>query len=182
MIKLAITLQIISLLYHQITTLFDFFPFNGVRFYSRREKLADAISGLIVMAIAPIGFIFHVPFLMELGLVCYCIGIGGWVATWLIPYFFGPSAKWLEIYSKVHRQTITVLPRRGSNPVANLEHLILLILALLTTAATWIAYHSSQGEFSRRVWVACLIGGVMVIGMIFQCCIVGRKKSNEPSA
>lgn len=182
MIALAITLQIIHLVYHQVTTLFDFFPFNGVRLSSWQLRLTDAGTSLIPMAVPPIGFIFHNQSLMQVGVVCNFILLGGEIATWWVPYFFGPSPKWLEIYNQIHRQTITVIPRRGSNPVVNLEHLILMVLTLLTTVVTLLAYRSLGGVFSWSGWIAGFVGVVMVGGVFFQCNLAGRKKQNETSA
>ena len=182
MITLAIALQIIHLLYHQVTTLFDFFPFNGVRLSSWQLRLTDAGTAFVPMVISPVGFIFHYQPLMEIGVVCNFIILGGEIATWWIPYFFGPSPKWLEIYNKTHRQTITVIPRRGSNPVMNLEHLILMVLTLLTAVVTLIAYRSLQGAFSKSGWIACFVGVVMVGGVFFQCNLAGRKKESETPA
>lgn len=181
MLSLAIVVQLVHLLYHQVTTLVDFFPFNGVRFATCREHLIDAVSGFVPMALPPLGFIFRRPDWMEIGVVCNFVILGGEIATWWIPYFFGPSPKWLEIYSKIHRQTITVLPRRGTNPVPNLEHLILMALTVLTTIVSWVAYRSTQGAFSPQMWKAWLVGGIVVSGVVFQCGIAGKAKSKDPA-
>jgi len=132
MLTFAVTLQIVLLLYHQVTTLFDLFPFNGVRFYSRRETFMEAGANLVPMALAMTGFIWHVSVLMKFGVVYYFILFAVECATWWMPYFLGPSPKGLECYNRIHRQTITVIPRRGHNPAPNLEHLILMALTFLT--------------------------------------------------
>src|SRR5258707_15735538 len=97
MLRIALTLQIVQLAYNQIFTLFDFFPFNGVRFNSRRERLAEAVSNFVPMALPPIGFILRRPALMEIGGLCCFILLAGECATWWFPYFFGPSPKWRAI-------------------------------------------------------------------------------------
>jgi hypothetical protein len=51
-----VAIQLILLVYHQITTWFDFYPFDGVRNYSRKEKIAEACSNALLMSLAPIGF------------------------------------------------------------------------------------------------------------------------------
>ena len=142
MLTLAIALQIIHVLYHQVTTLLDLFPFNGVRFYSRREQLLEAGINLVLMSLPPLGFVLHVPSLMLFGVVYYFVLLAVEFTTWWVPYLFGPSQKWLDVYTRIHSQTITVLPRRGTNPVPNLEHLILHSLSLLTAIVTLIAYRS----------------------------------------
>jgi hypothetical protein len=180
MIKVAIIIQIIHLVYHQITTLVDFFPFNGVRVSSWRLRLIDAGSAFVPMAIPPIGFILGNRPLMQAGVVCNFIILASEIGTWWIPYFFGASPKWIEIYNKIHRETITVIPRRGVNPVINLEHMILMMLTLLTTVVTLMAYRSVQGAFSRHIWVAWLIGVAIAGGTVFQCSLAGRKRPVAP--
>jgi len=181
MIAFAITSQLILVLYHQITTLFDFFPFNGVRFYSRREKLLEAGINLVLMSAPLLGFILHQPLLMKFGVVYYFILFAVECATWWGPYFFGPSQMGLEIYNRIHGRTITVLPRRGKNPSPNLEHLILMALTILTAVTTLIAFRSAPIQF-QHWWIGLIIGAVMVSGTIFQFCLQGRQKSNAPSA
>jgi len=181
MARLAITLQIILVMYHQATTLFDFFPFNGVRFTSRGEKIAEAAVNLVLMSLPPIGFILRAPLLMKFGLVYYFILFGIECATWWAPYFLGPSPKWLELYNRIHRQTITILPRRANQPAPNLEHLILMALTLLTAVATLLAFRSLHLEFPQW-WIGLLIGIILVAGTLFQFCFQGRTKPNPPPA
>jgi hypothetical protein len=181
MARLAITLQILLVLYHQASTLFDFFPFNGVRFASRREKIAEASVNLVLMSLPPIGFILRAPLLMKFGLVYYFILFGIECATWWAPYFLGPSPKWLELYNRIHRQTITILPRRANQPAPNLEHLILMALTVLTAIITLLAFRSLHLEFPQW-WIGLLIGVILVGGTLFQFCFQGRTKSNPPPA
>ncbi len=61
--------QLALLVYHQLTTLLDFFPFNGSRHYPRKEKLAEAGGNGILMSLAPIGFGFHIRGLMINGVI-----------------------------------------------------------------------------------------------------------------
>ena len=175
MITFAITLQIILVLYHQVTTLFDFFPFNGVRFYSRRETLIEAGINLVLMSLPLVGFFWHVSALLKFGIVYYFILFAVECATWWWPYFLGPSPKGLENYNRIHRRTITVIPRRGNNPVPNLEHLILMILTLVTAIATVTAFRTISFPF-RQWWIGAVIGVVVVAGTIFQFCFQGRQK------
>jgi hypothetical protein len=142
MLAVAVTLQIVHVLYHQVTTLLDFFPFNGVRFYSTREKILEAGINLVLMSLPPIGFIFRIHSLMTFGVVYYFVLLTIEFFTWWKPYFFGASQKWIDIHSHIHSQTITVLPRRRNNPAPNLEHLILDSLSFLTAIATLAAYCS----------------------------------------
>ena len=51
MLGLAVMLQASLVLYHQTTTLLDFFPFNGARFYSARERLLEAGTNFVLMSL-----------------------------------------------------------------------------------------------------------------------------------
>ncbi len=174
MLRLAIALQIVHLLYNQVTTLCDLFPFNGVRFYSRKERLTEAAWNGAIMAFPAIGYVSGVPLLMEMGLLCLLVLLCGEIATWWIPYFFGGSPKWVEIYARVHSRTISPLPRRGMNPVPNLEHLILMLLTLLTTIVSFVTYRSIHGRSYPYWWILVPIGVVLVSGVTMQCCVTPK--------
>lgn len=183
MLWFAIALQMVHLLYNQIATLCDLFPFNGVRFYSRKERLTEAAWNGAIMAFPVIGYLSGIPLLMEMGLLCLIVLLCGEVATWWIPYFFVASPKWVEIYSRVHRQTLTPLPRRGTNPVPNLEHLILMVVTLVTVVVSFIAYRSLNGLSFPYWWILAPIGAVIVSGVVMQCCVTPRKpdKADAPT-
>ena len=53
---LAVTCQIVLLIYHQFTTFFDLHPFNGTKFYSPRERVIEMGVNAILMTLAPVGF------------------------------------------------------------------------------------------------------------------------------
>ncbi len=137
MIVTLVVVQLILLIYHQVTTWFDFFPFNGARNYTVKEKCLEAGSNCILMSLAPIGYIFKIADLVIYGAYYYWILFAIEVLTWWVPYFFKPSKKWAEVHERLHGETIMFLPHRGNNPAPNLEHTILhgwtLVTALLTT-------------------------------------------------
>jgi len=142
----------------------------------------EAGFNLVFMAFPPIGFIFRIPFLMGAGVGYYFILLAMEIATWWIPYLFGPSQKWLALYTRMHSKTISVLPRRGTNPRPNLEHLILMVLTLLAGISTLAAYRRVAGGLGRYWWVVLLIGVILVTGTISQSCAQRRKRSSRPGA
>lgn len=176
MLIIAIAFQIVLVLYHQVTTLVDLFPFNGVRFNSLRERFFEAGFNLVLMGVPPVGFIFRISLLMRFGVAYYFILLAAEFATWWVPYFFGASPKWVEIYSRVQGRTITPIPRRGNNPAPNLEHLILMALTIVTAVVTLIAYRAVTGV-AFQGWLGTAVVGVLVVGgVIYQCCLQGRKR------
>lgn len=161
----ALTLQLALLVYHQITTLFDLYPFNGARFSPLRERGLEAAVNFALMGLGPIGFGFGIPFLIRAATAYYPILFACELATWFFPYFFGASAKWEEIYGRVQGQTIMVLPRRGANPTPNLEHLILMALTVATAIVTLATYRSMPGASFRQWPIAVAIGAFMIYGI-----------------
>ena len=164
MIRIAIFCQIVLLVYHQLTTNFDFFPFNGARNYSVREKLAEAGSNFVFMILAPIGFGLHIRGLMIYGVTYYFVLFAAELIIWRIPYFLVPSGSlrgiynfllacatshfeggdtlthWCGIHTRLHSGTITFLPARDDRPVPNLEHTILHAWTFITAIVTTIAW------------------------------------------
>jgi hypothetical protein len=160
----TVAVQLTLLAYHQVTTWFDFYPFNGARNYSRKEKLAEACSNAVLMSLAPIGFGLRIKTLMGVGVVYYFVLFAAELIVWWIPYFTVPSGRWRAIYNhllsmatsnfekgdtltswtaiyqRLHRGTITLFPERSDRPVPNLEHTILHAWTLVTAIVTVLAY------------------------------------------
>ncbi len=160
----ALFCQLTLLVYHQVTTLVDLFPFNGSRNYTRKEKLLECGVNGSLMLLPPIGFGFHIPALIHFGVVYYFVLFIIELIIWWIPYLTVPSARWRgtynrllsfatldfekgdlsarwrDTYNRLHRGTITVLPARGDRPVPNLEHTILHAWTLITALVTAGAY------------------------------------------
>jgi hypothetical protein len=166
MITAALACQLALLVYHQVTTRFDFFPFNSARHYTRKEKLAEAGVNFVLMGLGPIGFGFHIKGLMNFGVVYYFILFGIELIIWWVPYLTVPSGwwgeiykrvlgavmfndpkadaltRWQEIYNRLHRHTIAILPPIGDRPRPNLEHTILHAWTLVTALVTAWAWHA----------------------------------------
>jgi hypothetical protein len=161
--KLALALQLLLLVYHQVLTRFDFYPFNGARFSQPKERQLEAGTNFLFMFWPPIGFAFGWAGVMRGGAFFYFILFACELATWFVPYFFGASPKWQEIYSRVQGRTLMVLPKRGDNPNPNLEHLILMVLTLATAFATLQGYRSLPGA-TFQGWPYALAFGAIMFG------------------
>src|SRR5450432_1635073 len=93
--------QISLLMYHQVTTLVDFFPFNGVANYTMKERFAEAGANAVLMGMGPIGYALHVRGLMIFGVVYYFVLFGIEIVLWWIPYIFIPTGIWRTIYNRL---------------------------------------------------------------------------------
>jgi len=138
-------IQVITLFYHQITTRFDFYPFNGVRHYSVKERRVEALVNGIVMVIAIILSITQIPALIAISGVIWTLIMFGAILNWWLPYFTGreffrvsKDETWFQIYERIFSKTIHILPRIKNNPRPNLEHVILHLLILCASVLSWL--------------------------------------------
>src|SRR5258708_34015436 len=99
--SIALICQLVLLGYHQVTTLFDFFPFNGARHLEPRERWAECGVNGLLMILPPIGFGFRVRWLMTFGLIYYFILFAIELIIWWVPYLATPSGRWRSIYNRL---------------------------------------------------------------------------------
>jgi len=151
-------------MYHQITTLVDLYPFNGVRHHTGNERFTEAAVNAVLMLLPPIGFILRLRGLMLFGVVYYFILLFFELVIWWVPYFTDPPPTWRRFYNlalslatsnfrkgdtldtwasihhRLHDGTITPL-EPGKGPIRpNLEHIILHTWTIVTAVATTAAY------------------------------------------
>ena len=162
--RVAIVCQLLLVAYHQMTTLVDLYPFNGVRNSSLRERSVEAGINALLMCLAPIGFTFGIRSLMLYGVVYYFLLLLFEVIIWWIPYFTRPNGRWRAPYNlalalattafaqkdaladwsarhiRMHKGTFTPL-RPGKGPILpNFEHIILHCWTAITAIVTLEAY------------------------------------------
>jgi hypothetical protein len=164
MTPVVLVCQFGLLAFHQVTTLVNLSPFNGARHYSRGEKVAEAGVNGVLMSLPPIGTLFDIHGLILFGVIYYFVLFGIEIWIWWIPYFTVPAGRWRAIYNRVlalatsnfepgdtldhwrnvydriHRGTVTILPDRPSRIVPNLEHTLLHALTLITAVVTAVRY------------------------------------------
>ena len=125
MLVITLATQILLLLFHQATTLFDFYPFNNVRHYTLKERLTECCVNGLLMAAPIVGFAAQLKWLMIASLVIYPVLLIGEYLSWWHPYFFGASEGWQKVYNRLFKNTLVVLSPLKNNPVPNLEHTVL---------------------------------------------------------
>lgn len=163
---LAILCQLVLVGYHQITTLVDLHPFNGVRNSSQSERLVEAGANALLMCLAPVGFILGIKSLMLYGVVYYFVLLLFELIIWWVPYFTAPRGRWLGPYNlalrvattnfaqkdaladwaarhiRIHSGTLTLL-RPGPGPILpNVEHTVLHCWTAVTAIVTLEAYRT----------------------------------------
>jgi hypothetical protein len=136
----ALALNMVHLSYHQLTTNVDLFPFNNIRNYTIRQRIAEVSVNLITMGFPVVAILLKNHTLT--GVACWFLGflLCGEYLSWWKAYLFGATDKWKNIYNKIHKDTIILLPPIKDNPIPNLEHCILHFLTLLTFIFTIFYY------------------------------------------
>jgi len=161
----ALVCQLLLLLYHQATTFFDLFPFNGARNYTRQERWAEMGTNAVLMGLAPIGFLFDIHALQVYGTYYYFVLFAIELTIWWIPYFCTPHGMWRRAYNvalalgtsnfgsadalsdwltthrRIHAGTWSLLPPKARRIVPNLEHTLLHAWTLVTAVVTSAAVH-----------------------------------------
>lgn len=137
---LVLIIQIIHLLYHQITTNFDFFPFNNIKNYTHKQRIIESFVNAITMGFPVVATLLNNKNLIATSVIVLGITLLIEFFTWWYPYFWGAGMWWQEIYNKIHKHTIIMLPAIKNNPVPNLEHCILHTLTLITFVITLIYF------------------------------------------
>jgi hypothetical protein len=138
MLTAAIFLLTTCLIYHQVTTLVDFYPLNNVRDSNRRERIREVLINGPVM-LAPVLLAVFGGLAQQSSLVLVAGGIELVIAAlgitlWWLPYLTGHSVPWAargtdgtwpQLHARVYASTVMILPNIDNRPRPNLEHTIL---------------------------------------------------------
>jgi hypothetical protein len=138
--KIVIGFQLLLVIFHQLTTLIDLYPFNNIRSYTIKERLIECLVNGSIMLVPVIGHLLQIKWMITSSLVIYPVLLIGEFLNWWRYYFFGPTKDWRSIYDRLFKETIIILPPIKNHPIPNLEHTILHGITLITTVLTYIYY------------------------------------------
>lgn len=138
----AWALPIVLLAYQILIDFVPLAPFNDVKAVPFGKKVGGLLmnySPLILIAFAlhdgsPIGVM-----LSTVGCLLYLLGH---LNAWWRPYLFGATKKELIEYQAMFQRTFKILPRIATNPVPDVQHMILGVVVLamtVTTTAVWLS-------------------------------------------
>jgi hypothetical protein len=133
---IALTINIIHLAYHQITTNVDLFPFNNIRHYTTKQRLMEVGINGVIMMFPVVALSLQNKKMIEIS--CWVLGVTLVMEfmAWWRHYLFGPTQEWKTNYNKIFAPTIKVLPPIKENPIPNLEHCILHTITLIAFIVT----------------------------------------------
>ncbi|ANY69022.1 hypothetical protein BBD42_22950 [Paenibacillus sp. BIHB 4019] len=145
MFMILLIVQLTTFSYHQLTTRFDFYPFNGIRHYSAKERRNEALINGIVMAVPVMLTFARTPLWIGIGGLIWTLVLVGAILNWWLPYVSGVTVykmpnneTWQQVYDRIFSKTIILLPSIKNNPRPNLEHIILHVLILSSAITAWM--------------------------------------------
>jgi hypothetical protein len=160
----AVATQLVLLVYHQLTTLVDLYPFNGVRNYTVTERYIEAGVNAFLMSLPILGFSLGITGLMWFGVIYYPLLFVMELTIWWVPYLCEPRGTmrrtynlllavatsnfasrdalndWQIVYRRIYPGTISILPLKEGRIVPNLEHTLLHLWTLITALLTFFAF------------------------------------------
>jgi hypothetical protein len=82
--------------------------------------------------------------LMWVGTVCYTIWLCVQIYSWWVPYIFGASPQWQEVYDRVFAHSTKILPSFGNHLAPDAMHLtiqLLLIVMVVSSIMGLLQFH-----------------------------------------
>src|ERR1700754_873229 len=152
MLALALTLTLGSVAYFLLVTLVDLYPLNNVRTAKRSEQRTEVAINLPLLTLPSV--LLAVAAAAGLPALGYVAGglesfaVAGGLLLWWLPYLAGVTVPWAtagtgvtwaELHARTYAHTVTVVPRIGTRPRPNLEHMILHGLFLAAAIAIFAA-------------------------------------------
>src|SRR4051812_22313724 len=119
----AIAFVVIIEIYYAITTLFDVSPFNGAKYFTKKERVTEWIQNSLIFGL-PLLPLFW-PHAWPAGPISYGLLLVGEYVSWWHGYFFKPWDINRLFYDKAYRHTILILSKDKDRFQPNLEHIIL---------------------------------------------------------
>jgi hypothetical protein len=138
-LRISIVAQLLLAIYFQLINWFrlgswNFQPGFVPLFNSDKIDLSDLV--LLIAFILPfLLFLFAYwrrwNWLMWIGTIGYCVWFFLQIKTWWVPYLFGASSHWQEVYNRVFAQSTKILPSFGNHLAPDAMHLTIQLLLLV---------------------------------------------------
>ncbi|HMF47957.1 MAG TPA: hypothetical protein VK603_04900 [Candidatus Saccharimonadales bacterium] len=148
-IRIAISSQLVMLIYFTIDNHVDLFPWNNLR--SPVAELPSTLAAWIPFLLIMLTFVYRIRWGMVAGTVYTYVWLLLQIRQWWIPYLFGPTPLHRDFswyYEHGYTETVKVLPPIGNHPVPDLQHMSLQLLSLAVTLTATIAVMRIGGEMT----------------------------------
>lgn len=132
MFTFAFISQIILLVYFEVTTLINLYPWNDLSKYTRKEKITEATVNGITIIIGITLFISKKPVLMVIATIFWFLFLLVQLLNWWMPYITGKHLKQFprELYDSHFQDTLKILPPIKEHIIPDAQHNVLQLLSL----------------------------------------------------
>lgn len=158
-LRISLIAQILLAVYYQMINWFSLGSWNdqpGFVPLLSADKIEWGSIASISLFLLPV-LLFSLAYwrrwkwLMWIGLV----GYGAWlyfqIQTWWVPYLFGASPRWEDIYNRVFAHSTKILPSFGNHLAPDAMHLAIQLLLIVIVVTTLIGLvKSRRGKKSRQ--------------------------------
>jgi hypothetical protein len=153
-LRISLIAQVLLAVYFQVINWFSLGAWNdqpGFVPLLGSEKLGWGNIGSICPFLLPV-LLFSLAYwrrwkwLMAIGLV----GYGAWlyfqIRTWWVPYLFGASRQWEDIYRRVFSRSTKILPSFGHHLAPDAMHLTIQLLLAVIVITTLVGLVRSRRD------------------------------------
>lgn len=144
MFTATILLTLLQLLYHRLTTNVKQFPFNSIRNYSNSRRFTEMGVNGLSMGYPVIACMSQQPVPAMVSLAELVLMLAGEYFTSWNSHFSGSNKLWQkhweDLYNRVFKPILLVLPPIGPSPLLSLEHCLLHVV-MLCCFIVMLVYH-----------------------------------------
>ena len=136
-LKVALVSQVILLIYFQATMWLPLGAWNGAFDWHGVPPGYTAMG--VAQVVFLLGFTKRLRWLMFAGLAFYLLWLGLQLYSWWIPYLFGASEQWKEVYARAFESHLRFLPKVGDHLPPDAMHFMLQALLMMVVITSVIA-------------------------------------------
>ncbi len=151
-LRISLAAQLLLAIYFQIINWFSLGLWNyqpGFVPLLSSDKMGWGDVGLVSAFLLPF-LVFTLAYwrrwnwLMWIGAVGYGIWLYLQIQTWWVPYLFGASEHWQEIYSRVFAHSTQILPSFGNHLAPDAMHLTIQLLLIVIVISSTVGLMQLQ--------------------------------------
>ena len=137
----TISIALLLLVYHQVTTWMPLFPWNQIKNYKRKELILEAGTNGILMGLGALclivkntGFFHYYP------LIYYAFLFTGECFQWWVPYFSDKFAKTRVNfdYERLFSRTTKLIPHKAGKRTPDANHIVLHLITVITIILVYL--------------------------------------------
>jgi|SRR5690625_3492233 len=137
----AVVLQIILLLYVEITTLVNLYPWNDLAKYTNKEKMLEATVNGLTILLGIVLFVSGIKWLMIVSVIFWLIFLLMQLLNWWMPYLTGKHLNQFprKLYDTHFQETLKILPPIKDHIIPDAQHNVLQLISLVVFVVSLLA-------------------------------------------